>query len=452
MSAKRNVFGRGPEFGQSLLETLEARMLLAGNVVAVQSGDQLNLFGDALGNEIKVWSGGRPGELFVQGENNTRVNGTEDQWVFEGVNQIAANFREGSDSFKATNLTFSTTLFGRLLVDMGAGDDRVEVKNTTIHSTQAFGSNAGIVTIIGESASGGTPSTGNDIIDVADTTIIAVGGSSSQAELQIYGEEVNGGQVTGGNDRISVTNTVISATDGVFQDSVFVLIYGDLLFGGTVGGGNDTISVANTTVSATGGAFQNFAFVDVYGDRSSGAGTTVGGGNDSISVDNLDVTAANSPSFDLAFVRLTGDFSVGGQIGGGRDRIGLSNARIAVTGGTSSDDASVQLFGEQTSGVPGTAIGEGDDIVRMGDVRVEGSFSEVFVDTGIGDDFLEVANSSFGRFDALLGMGNDEAKFTNNNFVSAHLDGGLLEFDRLIAQNNRGFLSHSNFEEFYVTP
>jgi hypothetical protein len=60
---------------------------------------------------------------------------------------------------------------------------------------------------------------------------------------------------------------------------------------------------------------------------------------------------------------------------------------------------------------------------------VDGDFSDVLIDLGGGDDL---------------------ARFSANEFLTAHLDGGAGH-DVLDAHNNTGALTFSNFEEENVT-
>ena len=555
----------------SFVEPLENRTLLSGNVTATLAGTTLVLLGDDLANGIKIWSGSRPNQVLVRGENDTRVNGTRETWVFEEVQGIDARLAGGNDSFKSANLVLGPDEsapdfdYGLLSIDGGTGDDRIEVKNTTLRSATTVS-----VSILGDTVDRHTePTSGNDTIELSDTRIIAGGPGVSQADasVTIIGDYNTGGVITGGNDRITVSNTTVSAM-GEFFDNASVSIVGDwnvpagafdmavlegvvgegndvisvsdtvistagqfvnssLLdiqgdynvawppsWGGhrvaRIGGGNDTISVKNTTLSATRGEWSNSSTAYIRGDWNTAflpadvvgsATATIGGGNDSISVDDVDVIATGTAVSDSAFVYVFGDensgqndgpagsllgtaaatitgndvisvrnieasasnagviiggeqnFQLGDAAGtsarilGGNDSIVLANARI---GAADSGYSVLQVYGELgfESGVPFAE--QGHDRVRLSNVRFASSFSDALIDTGSGHDYLEVANCSFGTFQALLGDGNDLAAFTNTRFLSAHLDGGL-GFDILFAQGNDGVLTHSNFERWRVT-
>ena len=539
-----------------VLERLEARRLLAGNVAATLLPDgTLLLKGDDLPNEIMLRTGQAPDEVIVHGMNQTFVNGTNQDWVFPGVQRIVAEFHGGDDWFKTTDLTLAAKALGELVIDGGNGDDRIELKNTEVHAAQSSG-----VSIFGDRSlvktdPTKTPNTGNDTIQLSNTRIIAEG-ISNRASVSIYGDFNLGGEVAGGSDTITLTDTFVSATNGLKLNSAFVEVFGDFnsdaaklpskvgegndfisvtnttistagvtadnaaflrivgdanqtigLNTSTVVGGNDSISVTNTAVASTGEIFTNSAFLLIEGDFNQAAeklagtggtaavgggndsitldavtvsaigGThsnsaiarvlgdhnqfvgsgaielTVKGGNDSISVNNVEVVAAGGTKANGAILEIYGDLNtdlkaVAGRVGQGNDDIAISNSVITATG-AGFDQASVKVVGDAS--LKDTSVGEGRDKVVMRHVQVSGDLDDVSIDTSIGDDTLDVQNSSFDKFSALLGSGNDYAKFLANTFLSAHLDGGD-GFDVLDAHNNVGALTFSNFEETNVTP
>jgi hypothetical protein len=554
MNAHWNVRAQRPQ--RAVLETLEKRALLSGNVLAVQAGDTLTLVGDELGNEVMLRSGRLPGEVIVHGMNRTLINGSNQDFVFVGVERLVAEMRGGDDWFKTTDLTLSAAALGSLLVDGGTGDDHIELKNTDVYATDGAR-----VQIFGERSSAQTqPTTGNDSIQLANTRIIAGAGTFANAAVEIFGEFNVGGQVTGGNDTITITDTEISATDAILQDASALTIYGDINIDNDGGGvnsqGNDSISVTNTTISASGGEMRNSAFVEIVGDANQalsfesagsavisegndsisvtnitasstggdlaqsyvlliqgdmnqvfnfsdgeskiavggndtisvtnanfsatggtrldfaqldivgdhnattsdfGTATVKAEGNDTISVDNVVVTTTGSEGQDLAALTVSGDFTQAISAGGvaravveGNDSIELKNTRV-VASGAGFDSATVQIIGDASFTTGGPPVAEGDDEVVLRHVEVSGEFSEVLIDTSVGDDLLDVQNSSFNNFFASLQDGNDVAKFLANMFVQAELDGGP-GFDELDAHNNIGVLTHSNFEEVNVTP
>jgi hypothetical protein len=519
---RRDDRRRRPDPWRALLERLEDRAVPAGNVIAAQFGTTLELFGDELGNVIQLRSGETPGEVTVRGVNTT-VNGTGDEAVFEGVTHIEADLGAGDDWLKTTDLTLTDRAGSDIVVNGGAGDDRIELFNTTVHATGSPTGGA-FVRIFGETMTAASvPTTGNDTIRLSGTSIISDGLFNNSAYMTIYGDFNEGGQVTGGNDRIVVTDTVISATGGSSGNQAFMAIYGDFNAAtgnatSTIGQGDDTISVNNTRITAVGS--NNFASATIYGDFNAASGTihgaattatigegndaisvtgttvatsgvgnvdstavtifgdhntvtgffadtattgTIGGGNDAISVTGTTVSAAGAIGENSAVVDITGDYSnvfnnpagAAATVGGGNDSISVKDDTIAVTGPDFAFNfAGLSITGENTfdPGSTGTGVvGVGNDQVALRQTALTGPFPVVQVDTGIGNDRLDVTDSTFVALFAALGDGDDTVTFNSNTFEFAVLDGGP-GYDRLRATGNSGQLFSSGFEEETVTP
>ena len=457
------------------LEALERRTFLSGNVLATQSGNQLNLNGDELGNQIMIRSGNTPTEIIVQSMDQTTVNGSRQPVVFEGVTSLFATMRGGDDWFKATDLKVNPDGGNGFTVDGGWGDDRIEFKNTAVEGGPGNG-----ITVYGDLnlaflEPNNDPNTGNDTITFTDTTFVSDDPGNAGGAIQIFGEFTTGGEITGGNDTISITNTLVGGSGETDFAGGDIAIYGEYLFGidvdVSVGGGNDAISVTNTTVSGVAQA-GGFGILEVFGDYSYVAdlGATapvvrsvVGGGNDSVVVDNFDATGAG-PRGGGARLRVTGDVTEnqssnplsGAEVAGGNDSVTLSNVLVAGETPSGFSNSRIEVFGESQpvypQPTPGfSRVGQGNDRVTLRNVNASADFSTVTIDTSLGDDTLDVLNSSFGEFNATLGTGNDYAKLNNDDiFGSAHVDGGP-GYDVLSAHNNDGLLTFSNFERVNVT-
>jgi hypothetical protein len=119
------------------LERLEDRVTPAGNVLASQAGTTLTLTGDELDNSVLLLPGGAPNEIVVQGVGTT-VNGSSDPQTFTGLENVIANMNGGNDQLTADGIVISGGLVNnQFIVDGGAGDDRIELLNSTIHSCGA---------------------------------------------------------------------------------------------------------------------------------------------------------------------------------------------------------------------------------------------------------------------------------------------------------------------------
>jgi hypothetical protein len=372
-----------------------------------------------------------------------------------------------------------------------SGNDTISLIGTSL-TTQAFVS----VQIYGETNQGGVISGGNDTITVADSEIVASGGFFHAVQVQIVGDLNSslGGQTSSigsGNDRISISNTTIAAASDLFSfgNLVSVSIIGDMnmanafdpnTFSGsdsaaTIGGGNDSIAVTNTDISVSGVNFgTSQTGVIIAGEQSFVAGflpenttaATIGGGNDSITVADSSVAANGNDLGNGAFMEIRGeDIQVQGPpgasttstIGGGNDTIVVSN--VPITAVSPSGDAAalvvrseyVVAFGSGLS-----VVGGGNDVIKVLDVQMPGNaiddFRAIIVESGTGNDRVEISNSAARFFTVHLGDGNDRLTF-NTNVVGeeASLDGGL-GFDRIVGHGNTGTLVIFDFEDTDVTP
>lgn len=367
-----------------------------------------------------------------------------------------------------------------------SGNDTIRILGSSL-TAGAFVS----VRLVGETNDGGVVTGGNDEITVADSAVVASDGFFHGVAVEIYGEintTLGGrtGTIGGGNDRITVRDTDFvassEATGFSFQNTAAVTIVGDANdvqafdpetsagadAAGSIGGGNDRIDVTNAVVAVRGGNFgTSQATLTVVGDRNfvsgfPGATATagIGGGNDEITIAGSAVSASGAPS-NGAVVEVRGEdvqvlAPVGGgttsTVGGGNDRIGVTD--VAVTAdGPSADLAALVVRGEQVVAFgPGvSSVGGGNDVVTVRAVGVAGSaaddFAAVDVDTGSGNDRLEIADSAARFFTVKLGDGADRLTFRGNAIGSeASLDGGP-GFDRLTARDNTGLVVSFGFEQ-----
>jgi hypothetical protein len=438
----KNTGRRRASTRQPHLEPLEARRLLAGNVVAAPPATitpTLTLVGDDVGNAVKVWNGSNPQQFIVQGEDNTTVNGSHEEQVFEGVEQIVVEMRGGNDSFKAANLSLSAAGLFSLSVDGGAGDDFIELNNTTVRA------GAGVsVQIYGERwNAAGASTTGNDTIRVGGTQILVESELNSRGTFDIFGELNLAGTVTGGNDLITVVNTLISTSVDEGRDSVVAMrVFGDQngldIDSGVetpgearVGEGNDSISVSDTTIRATGGQLTQ-AGLQIFGDNNELEGIAeVGQGNDSISVTNTTIsstgagTGLNRPTLQIFGDRnealQTGTTSV---VGEGNDSIVVNNTTVSGAAGFQ-DIVMIDIVGDENftpfdvlvSAIVGEEDG-GNDVISVDDLEVTANGALVDIIT------LSISGDVNGD-EGLIGGGNDRISFTNSRIVASAGSGGL---------------------------
>jgi len=453
-TSKRNR--RLPRSRDRFVELLEGRTLLSGNVITTPTGTpnspgqpapMLNIQGDALGNEIMIRKGGTPDEIIVNGLNGTLVNGSTQEWHFSGVRQLDAFMDSGDDVVKLTDLKLSArpgpvgdpfegvALFD-VEIDGGIGDDRLTVTNTTFNAKADPSSNSQVGMILsGDVTTSSTgSSTGNDWIDVSNTTLIADGGQVSAGILQIFGEQNAGGTVTSGNDHINLSNTVLRASNSSFGGTAFaaIQIYGDFNTAGSgqtsvIGQGNDWIDVNGTSIIADSAQGSAIVVVEVYGDSNSsdpGGTATIGnfaartGGNDTISLTNTTISAraANFSNNSVA-VDIRGDqnFSNGGvaDVGGGNDNISVKNFAAGATGFNSTNETDLRIFADGdliASPSVTSRIGVGNDVISLtnDDVFAAGNAGNVANVTFYSDD-----RTQSGETASTVGQGDDNVQISN---------------------------------------
>lgn len=122
---------RDLDFG---VESLESRLLLAGNINAVvTAGGDLRVTGDSASNDVVIHATGTAGELYLEGLNGTTVNG-QSSITLNGISDdIRVRLRGGDDQILLTGAlddgsTASAIDFvDDIIVNSGGGDDIVYV-------------------------------------------------------------------------------------------------------------------------------------------------------------------------------------------------------------------------------------------------------------------------------------------------------------------------------------
>jgi len=364
----------------------------AGNVQVEPFGTTLTLIGDDLSNQIRLLPGSQPNEIVVQGDDTT-INGSADSQVFNGVESLFGHLLNGDDSLRLIGVNISSETFSQIFVDGNAGDDRIELVDTSIHAAGAVD-----LQIYGERVFQGFASgtSGNDIIRIQGSSLTA----NAFVSVRLVGETNDGGVVTGGNDEITIADSNIIASEG-FVHSVTVEIFGDIntSTGGQtsiIGSGNDRITLCNTTILASSELFnfssQNTISVNIVRDfnnvnafnpntfEGDDASASVGAGNDTIAVTNttLNVRGVNFGTSQTSLT-IVGDRNyVSGfpndtssaTIGGGNDSITISDSSVSTTGAPSNGSL-VEIRGEdiQVAGPDGASttstVGGGNDSIDV---------------------------------------------------------------------------------------
>src|SRR3954469_13788798 len=102
----------------TMMDNLESRVMLSGNVaVSVVSGN-LVVRGDASANSIVLNNAGK-NKVRVAGADGTTINGAAGPLIMSAVHGLSLKLGDGKDTLKLDDLTFDHAV----LIDMGAGDD-----------------------------------------------------------------------------------------------------------------------------------------------------------------------------------------------------------------------------------------------------------------------------------------------------------------------------------------
>jgi hypothetical protein len=120
-----------------LIEFLEARCMMAGNVTATQTGPDLELVGDDLGNVISIRQSA-PGAFAVFGEDTT-VNGSAASSTpveFTGVTgSISVRLHGGDDRLIMVQHDAPIDIGEGLIIETGDGNDHVQLASFRLFTT-----------------------------------------------------------------------------------------------------------------------------------------------------------------------------------------------------------------------------------------------------------------------------------------------------------------------------
>lgn len=206
-----------------VVEHLETRALLAGNVIASLNGSHLTVTGDAADNaiDITILNGG----IQVRGLNSTTINGGTDAFIVAaGTDTLAGNvviqMAGGNDS-----VSFSRGIKFDGIVDVHgqAGNDSISANGVTFNSHALFRGYAG-----------------NDTFSIQDTTV--------NGSLYIHGHQ--------DNDLISLKTVTLNGyteikghdgDDGVSLNAVTSNGYLAI----KTGFGDDDVTIHNSTINST---------------------------------------------------------------------------------------------------------------------------------------------------------------------------------------------------------
>ncbi len=382
MRAKRRAARDSAANRWSLMESLEPRQLLSGNVFALVAAGNLFVVGDAVDNDIILSPGALAGQV-----------------------QIA------SGATTATTVDHSTTpvtlagVTGSIIVALGRGDDRLEVSGLTVPGQ-----------LVADMGVGSNHVNIDSHTQVQGSMVIVDRGINSQVTVDMA--SVNGSVVLKGGfgantvsiDTLTVNHAMViqggPSADTVTADVLHVA--GSLVV--KSGWGNDTATLTNSTITHA----AVFSGTDVSLDTCTvgGALVVVAGPLDG----NVSVTNST----------VTGPMVL--RSGAGTDTVTLAGSTFhsaaVIRTGIGAD--TVNINGSTFDGVFVLSTGLGADTVNIATTDNVTFARAAIVALGPGDDHLTLGNSGAGSFATFNGpaianggLGTDTLTYQGNHNVFA---------------------------------
>jgi hypothetical protein len=427
------------DFRRLRLESLERRELLAGNVQASVVGSKLLLTGDNLGNNVAVVALGG-GRYAVSGVATT-VNGGNAAFVTpRSVAHLSATLNGGNDVLALTNdaqalydMSFlSTNIETRFGIDAATLQGRLDA----IPRVDDF-SLSGSLTVAGGAGDDVVASVGS----IGGSAVVSLGPATT-VEGNAFG--IDGASLAGGGGRVGGAISVVG--DGQADE---ILIEATRVRGSvsaSLGNGDNSLNTRDSNIdgglSYVGGMDSDrpFLFNSTIAGHVGfvlGQGENLAGVNGS-SIGSLAVTGGAGRDAVLLAVRAqnsvsiwtgAGEDSVSVVSGGGPQGQPLGPSFVGghLTIDTGSGDDFVEL---QANVRHSLVLTLGDGMDRLEFLGVVVGFNAT-IDAGNGDDSILIAQSNVGYFlYVFAGAGNDRVTITETDARAAYLFGGLGNDDR----------------------
>lgn len=356
-------------------------------------------------------------ELVVAGDDGSRVFGSDIGNDTIRVTNCSMDFQDpiGWGVF-STFIVLGDHTFSNLPGTYLGGNDTIEVSDFSYTGSSAVYSSMTFAVYGDYVGEGATLLGGNDQITVRNVHVLNTGLSPDpdvspplDIRFDITGGYISGaGTIIGDNDIIRVQNTSVvldSPGPGDFM-SLAAYIRGDVAYvdygsgdRGTIVGGNDIIEITNSEFRNDDG----IVGANILGEE--GYDTAVTGGNDQFTLTNVDVIGANASVWLSGEVLFNFFGGPGLQLIGGEDTFTLRGVTVQSTMSGPWDEAPAVLsvYSDQTSS-PGNGGADTVTIRNSSSLRLE-------LDTQVGNDHVEILNSTFDSVSANLGKGNDTAVF-----------------------------------------
>jgi len=382
---KRNEGFDGVDSGVAMMEGLESRLFLAGDVSAVVRGGTLRIVGDAADNAIYIDADGlAAGQIRITSiDEDTRING-QSSVVLAGVTRgLDVRVGGGNDTVEIANVSATALFYDggagtnslRLIDDAFTGDIRVQSRsgsqNVEVHNASARGMNMSL-------------GAGDHTAQLYDLRLSRNLQVTSRGSLDIGVRE---GTAIGGK----VTITSRSGSE-IFTGSS--TIRGSLSVRNHQGGGSfimDAISVGGNVTFRGGRVGTNITLTDNLID-----GT-------------LRVRNTGRGVFFMSQTRVSG--SVVLQFGSSADSevtVEDSTLKLNLRITTGSGNDTVTVVRTDVFGTTRVNTGRGDDTVTLNNsFRPEAFWGSVSVSTGRGNDTVNYGGDFFGAVTFNGGPGQD---------------------------------------------
>ena len=418
------------------VESLESRQMMAGDVMA-----------SLVGTDLYISEAAQQ----VGGDNGIRISRMP-----TGKIQVLGTLANGSSSTMSKvngQAAQEFTVNGSLFVNLGAGNDRVQIAYDGTNGVPTFGRmviDVGAPSpVISKAPINSTPTNTSTAKSVGDSDQVLIWGANTRDSVTIntgdsndwvYIGQVNVGDGIG-NDKLSINTgaagdqvTIKGATirgdvdiqtykslaetdqDGVFINAAFDISLPDLykatvISGSTnvrMGGGDDSFLVSDpgyVDANVFYNVLETHGFVSV----------DTGAGNDSLLVRNANIGDASSDDVNLD------NFVV--NTGAGADSVRFHNVNIGAnlqlqmySSGLEADIDIAAIDHLYSLGDISVLTGGGDDQVTLDNVTAH---RELNVDTSNGNDHLDLLDYVYGLGDVNLfgGLGTDRLTYRSNNFL-----------------------------------
>lgn len=352
-------------------ETLESRRLLAGDVtVAVNASGDIMVTGDGQDNIITI----------TESLTGISIAGTATNIVFNGE----------TASIQEIPTSGTGNVDRDLILQMGGGDDNVEVNLVHVGRTLKASLNSG-----------------SDELSLSDSTVtnhLRLNGGSDEDFVEISASNVSGSVTfngNSGNDELQASgldvysNFTFNGGDGDDNLATTALdMHGNTATAiGSYGEDSMVVDASNATIDCQGD--DGADVITLTGSSLASVNIDGGSGPDSVTVDNADVVG----NLDV-HLRATDDLSTDTA----RVISSLITGNLALRGAAGTQIVSVEQL-TMISGSLTIALGGGADVANVESSSVNGRTT---INTGSGADNVSLLDGAFNlQVDILLGGAND---------------------------------------------